>query len=131
MIRLAAIALLALAMAAALAACAAPAPVIGQLEIAMVPEPATPIAGEPATLAIAVSRGGEPVQGARVLVVRRMIGVVHPDDDIVFESVERGGGGYMATTTFAAPGRWDVQLIVTPSAGEARTAAFTVEVTGP
>lgn len=125
-------ALIVLACLAPLAACGVPAPApAGDLAITLAAEPATPLAGAPASLVFGVSSDGQPLAGARVLVVRRMIGVVHPDDDIVFESVEQGPGRYVAATSFATAGRWDVQVVVTPSAGEARTAAFTVEVAGP
>lgn len=125
-------ALLLLVCAAALAACGALAPApAGELAIALTADPATPAAGAPVRLAITVESGGRPLAGARVLVVRRMIGVVHPDDDIIFESVEEAPGRYAAATSFAAAGRWDVQVIVTPPAGEAHTASFTVEVAGP
>lgn len=128
MIRATAAALFVLVWALALAACGAPA---GELAVTLAAEPATPLAGSPASLDIAVARDGEPLTGARVLVVRRLIGFVHPDDDIIFESVEQGGGHYLAATSFAAPGSWDVQVIVTPPASEATTASFTVEVAGP
>jgi hypothetical protein len=110
---------------------AAPPAPPGELAIALTAEPPQPLAGRPATLAIMVARGGEPLTGARVLVVRRMIGVAHPDDDIIFESLEQGGGRYAADTSFVASGSWDVQVIVTPPTGEARTANFAVEVGQP
>lgn len=132
MFRGTAAALFVLVWAVALGGCGAPAPAPpGELAIALATEPATPLAGAPASLDIAVGRGGQPLAGARVLVVRRQIGVVHPDDEIIFESVERGGGHYLADTSFVAPGRWDVQVIVTPSTGVAQTAAFVVEVAEP
>jgi hypothetical protein len=122
-----------LLLAPALAGCASltPAPPGGELSIAMAIEPATPVAGQEAALVFEVAQGGQPLEGARVLVVRRMIGVVHPGDDIVFESIDQGGGRYSAATLFAAAGRWDVQVIVTPAGGEARTASFEVSVNGP
>jgi YtkA-like len=118
---------------AALAGCATAATVTpgGALAVAMAAEPATPVSGGETTLIFTVTQGGQPLVGARVLVVRRMIGVVHPDDDIVFESVEQGGGRYSAVTSFATPGRWDVQVIVTPAAGEAGAASFEVDVAQP
>ncbi|NTU82019.1 MAG: hypothetical protein HGA45_22010 [Chloroflexales bacterium] len=117
----------------ALGGCAvvAPPPAQGELTITLDTEPARPVAGSAATLAITAASGGQPLLGARVLVVRRILGVDHPGDDIIFESDEQGGGRYAATTTFAEGGRWDVQVVVTPSTGEAHTATFVVEVAQP
>ncbi len=132
MYRLALVVILLAAGLGALAACGvAPAAPAGELAIALAADPPQPLAGRPATLAITVARGGEPLTGARVLVVRRMIGVAHPEDDIIFESLERGEGRYTADTSFVASGSWDVQVIVTPPTGEAHTASFAVEVGQP
>lgn len=116
----------------AMAGCAMPTPAAaGDLSIALAVEPAAPVAGAEVTLTFTVTQGGQPLTDARVLVVRRMIGVVDPEDDIVFESVEQGAGRYSAATVFATAGRWDVQVVVTPAASEAQTASFTVDVVGP
>lgn len=122
-----------LMLAAALTGCGMLAPTVAgsALAVTMAAEPATPVAGRDATLTFTVTQAGQPIGGARVLVVRRMIGVVHPGDDIVFESLEQGGGRYSALTSFASPGHWDVQVIVTPAAGEAQTASFALEVAEP
>lgn len=122
-----------LLLAPALAGCSSftPAPPSGDLSITMATEPATPVAGQEAALVFEVAQGGRPLEGARVLVVRRMIGVVHPDDDIVFESADQGGGRYSAATSFAMAGRWDVQVVVTPAGGEAHSVSFEVSVAEP
>ena len=122
--------LAALLLALALTGCTsfAPAAPGGALSITLATEPATPVAGQAATLVFDVAQGGQPLAGARVLVVRRMIGVVHAEDDIVFESIDEGGGRYSAVTSFATAGQWDVQVIVTPAGGEAWAASFEVSI---
>lgn len=117
-----------------LVACAAPAPqaqTLGELRITMATEPAPPLVDRTTRLIIDVERGETALEGARVLVVRRMLGMEHPGDDTVFESQDLGGGRYVAETTFVMGGRWDVQLIVTPPGGTADTATFVINVEQP
>lgn len=117
----------------ALGGCAAvsPPPVTGDLLITLDAEPAHPVAGEATALTITVASGEQPLPGARVMVVRRTIDSAAPNDGSILEGSDQGGGRYAAATTFPVSGRWRVQVIVTPPAGEARTDSFTLDVAPP
>lgn len=117
----------------ALGGCAAVSPPTptGDLTITLATEPARPVAGAATTLAITVASGEQPLPGARVMVVRRILSGSAPSDEIIMEGGDQGGGRYAATTTFTQSGRWRVQVIVTPPAGEARTDSFTIDVAAP
>ncbi len=103
----------------------------GDLSVTLETSPTTPIADQPTTFHIIVSRSGAPLDRAYVTVARQMSGMEHHGDEGKLVAQSLGGGRYDALSSFAMGSRWDVAVAVAVAKEPPQVINFTLDVEQP
>jgi hypothetical protein len=103
----------------------------GDLTVTLETNPAIPIADRPTTFRLSVQRGGAPLDGAYVTLVRQMPGMEHGGDAGKLIAQSLGGGRYEALSSFSMGSRWDLMVSVATANQQPQELTFPIEVEQP